>query len=82
MIIKNNKFRIGLDPRNLNKGIKRSHYQLPNFENFKSRLNDLCYFSKPELKTKIILQFTVIWILSVMIKCLFNAICISNVLIE
>jgi len=42
---KNNKLRICLDPRNLNKAIKRSHYPLPKFENVKSRLNGSCYFS-------------------------------------
>lgn len=45
VIKKNNKLRICLDPRNLNKAIKRSHYPLPNFENVKSRLNGSCYFS-------------------------------------
>lgn len=42
---KNNKLRICLDPRNLNEAIKRSHYPFSSFENVKSRLNVLCYFS-------------------------------------
>jgi len=45
VIKKNNKLRICLDPRNLNKAIKSSHYPLPSFENVKSRLNGSCYFS-------------------------------------
>ena len=38
--------RLCLDPRNLNKVVKREHYQLPTFEEISSRLAGARYFSK------------------------------------
>ncbi|XP_050548981.1 uncharacterized protein K02A2.6-like [Daktulosphaira vitifoliae] len=45
VVKKNKKLRICLDPRNLNKAIKRSHYPLPNFEVIKTQLSQANFFS-------------------------------------
>ena len=42
----NRKLRVGLDPRNLNKAIKRQHYKLPPAEELFSEMTSACYFSK------------------------------------
>ncbi|XP_060874020.1 uncharacterized protein K02A2.6-like [Metopolophium dirhodum] len=42
---KNNKLRICLDPRNLNRPISRSHYPLPTFEAVKTQLSGTKFFS-------------------------------------
>ncbi|CAI6364864.1 unnamed protein product [Macrosiphum euphorbiae] len=42
---KNNKLRICLDPRNLNRAISRSHYPLPTFEAVKTQLSGTKFFS-------------------------------------
>ena len=38
--------RLCLDPRDLNKVVKREHYQLPTFEEIATRLSGAHYFSK------------------------------------
>ena len=38
-VIKPNKIRICLDPRDLNEAIKREHYQMPTIEEVATRLN-------------------------------------------
>ena len=42
----NGKLRICLDPRPLNRAIKREHYQLPTTENILSQMSGARYFSK------------------------------------
>ena len=42
----NGELRICLDPRNLNKAIKREYYQLPTFEEISSRLSGAKVFTK------------------------------------
>ena len=42
---KNNKLRICLDPRDLNKAIQRSHYPIPTLEDVATRLNKAKVFS-------------------------------------
>ena len=42
----NGKLRICLDPRELNKYLKREHFQLPTWEEIASRLAGAIYFSK------------------------------------
>ncbi|XP_031333730.1 uncharacterized protein K02A2.6-like [Photinus pyralis] len=42
---KNGNLRICLDPRNLNKAIKRSHYPFPNIDSVTSKLANACFFS-------------------------------------
>ena len=48
---KNNKIRICLDPRDLNRAIMRSHYPLPTIEQVASRLNNAKVFSVLDAKT-------------------------------
>ena len=40
------KLRLCLDPRNLNKAIKREHYQLPTFDEISTRISGATLFSK------------------------------------
>ena len=42
----NGKLRICLDPRPLNKAIKREHFKLPTTEEILSKMSNACYFSK------------------------------------
>ena len=42
----NGSLRLCLDPRDLNKVIKREHYQLPTFEEISTRLSGARYFTK------------------------------------
>lgn len=44
VVKKNNKLRIYMDPRNLNKAIKRSHYPLLSFQVIKIQLSNAKYF--------------------------------------
>ena len=46
--------RICLDPRDLNKAIKREYYQLPTFEEIASRLNVAKLFMKLDAKKRIL----------------------------
>ena len=48
---KNNKLRICLDPRDLNKAIQRSHYPLPTLEDVATRLNKAKVFSVLDAKS-------------------------------
>ena len=48
---KNNKLRICLDPRDLNKAIMRSHYPLPTIEQVATRLNKAKIFTVLDAKT-------------------------------
>ena len=48
---KNNKLRICLDPRDLNKAIQRSHYRLPTREDVATRLNKAKEFSMLDAKS-------------------------------
>ena len=43
---KSKKLRICLDPRPLNKAIRREHFQLPTLEDITTRLTGACIFSK------------------------------------
>ena len=45
-IKKNGALRVCLDPRNLNKAIKREHFKLPSREEVMSQFKDAKYFSK------------------------------------
>ncbi|CAC5390534.1 unnamed protein product [Mytilus coruscus] len=45
---KTGKLRICLDPRNLNKAIKREHFALPTIEDITTRLTGAKYLSKPD----------------------------------
>ena len=40
------KLRLCLDPRNLNKAIRREHYQLPTFDEISTRIGRATLFSK------------------------------------
>ena len=42
----NGQLRLCLDPRNLNKVLKREHYQLPTFEEISTRLAGATHFTK------------------------------------
>ena len=48
---KNNKLRIYLDPRDLNRAIMRSHYPLPTIEQVATRLNKAKIFTVLDAKT-------------------------------
>ena len=43
---KTKKLRVCLDPRSLNKGIKREHFQLPTIEDITTRMSEAKYMSK------------------------------------
>lgn len=43
---KNKSLRLCLDPRNLNRAIKRYHYPIPTVEEIRSKLNGAKYFSR------------------------------------
>ena len=40
--------RICLDPRNLNRAIKRKHFQLPSWKEISRRIADAPFFTKPD----------------------------------
>lgn len=46
----NKSLRVCLDPRNLNRAVKRSHFQLPTLEEISSSLSGAMYFSKCDAK--------------------------------
>ena len=58
VIRKTDNLRICLDPRDLNKAIKREYYQLPTFEEIGSRLSGAKLFTKLGCKKRILTDTT------------------------
>ena len=52
----NGKLRVCLDPRDLNKTIKRQHYKLPTAEELLSEMTGACYFSKLDASNEAIIK--------------------------